>query len=65
MLAALLPCERVQKSVNDLAAVQVSVLIIGAGPTGLGAATRLQQHGHHDWLLVDQVTTKACSAAVF
>eukprot|EP00775_Hariotina_reticulata_P011365 gene11365-11514_t len=33
---------------------QVSTLIIGAGPTGLGAATRLQQHGKSDWLLVDQ-----------
>lgn len=34
---------------------QVSVLIVGAGPTGLGAATRLQQHGRTDWLLIDQV----------
>lgn len=33
---------------------KVSVLIIGAGPTGLGAATRLHQHGHSDWLLLDQ-----------
>jgi 2-polyprenyl-6-methoxyphenol hydroxylase-like FAD-dependent oxidoreductase len=31
------------------------VLVIGAGPTGLGAATRLHQHGSKDWLLVDQV----------
>jgi phytoene dehydrogenase-like protein len=31
----------------------VGVLIIGGGPTGLGAATRLQQHGREDWLLVD------------
>lgn len=31
----------------------VGVLIIGAGPTGLGAATRLHQHGKKDWLLVD------------
>ena len=29
------------------------VVIIGAGPTGLGAATRLHQHSFQDWLLVD------------
>ncbi|GBF94912.1 hypothetical protein Rsub_08155 [Raphidocelis subcapitata] len=33
---------------------KVSILVLGAGPTGLGAATRLQQHGHEDWLLLDQ-----------
>lgn len=33
---------------------QVGVLVIGAGPTGLGAATRLNQHGYEDWLLIDQ-----------
>ena len=32
----------------------VDILIIGAGPTGLGAATRLNQLGHHDWLIFDQ-----------
>lgn len=32
---------------------QVDILIVGAGPTGLGAATRLKQHKHEDWLLVD------------
>jgi thioredoxin reductase len=37
--------------------LQVGVLIIGAGPTGLGAATRLHQHGLKDWLLIDQVKT--------
>ena len=30
-------------------------MIIGAGPTGLGAATRINQHGHKDWLIIDQV----------
>jgi protoporphyrinogen oxidase len=30
------------------------VVILGAGPTGLGAATRLQQLGHHDWILIDR-----------
>jgi cation diffusion facilitator CzcD-associated flavoprotein CzcO len=34
---------------------QVSVLVLGAGPTGLGTATRLQQHGFEDWLIVDKV----------
>ena len=29
------------------------VVIIGAGPTGLGAATRFNQLRHDDWLLVD------------
>lgn len=31
------------------------MLIIGSGPTGLGAATRLNQLGHPNWLLVDKV----------
>ena len=35
---------------------QVGVLIIGAGPMGLGAATRLHQHGKTDWLLIDQAS---------
>jgi hypothetical protein len=38
--------------------LQVSVLIIGAGPTGLGAATRLNQLGSKDWLLIDQVSCR-------
>lgn len=33
---------------------KVGVLIIGSGPTGLGAATRLNQLGHPSFLLVDQ-----------
>ena len=32
---------------------KVDILILGAGPTGLGAATRLKQHKFEDWLLVD------------
>ena len=27
------------------------IVILGAGPTGLGAAWRLQQLGHEDWEL--------------
>ena len=34
---------------------QVGVLVIGSGPTGLGAATRLHQLGHPSWLLIDKV----------
>ncbi|KAK9815579.1 hypothetical protein WJX72_006193 [[Myrmecia] bisecta] len=33
---------------------KVGVLVVGAGPTGLGAATRINQHGLKDWLLIDQ-----------
>lgn len=42
--------------------LQISVLIVGAGPTGLGAATRLNQLGHPSWLLVDAVS--ACAVKV-
>lgn len=41
---------------------QVSILVLGAGPTGLGASTRLQQHGHTDWLLLDQVRARRGAA---
>uniref|UniRef100_A0A7S3R1H1 Amine oxidase domain-containing protein n=1 Tax=Dunaliella tertiolecta TaxID=3047 RepID=A0A7S3R1H1_DUNTE len=33
---------------------KVDILILGTGPTGLGAATRLNQLGHEDWLIIDQ-----------
>ena len=33
--------------------IDVEILVIGAGPTGLGAATRLHQHNHPSWLIVD------------
>jgi succinate dehydrogenase/fumarate reductase flavoprotein subunit len=46
-----------------LALSQVKILILGAGPTGLGAATRLQQHGEHDWLLLEQVRTRHSACA--
>ncbi len=36
---------------------QVGVLVVGAGPTGLGAATRLHQLGYDDFLLIDKVRT--------
>lgn len=32
---------------------EIDVLIIGSGPTGLGAATRLNQHRHDSWMVVD------------
>lgn len=32
------------------------MLIVGSGPTGLGAATRLNQLGHPSWMLVDQAS---------
>ena len=31
----------------------IDILIIGAGPTGLGAAARLSQQGHTDWRLLE------------
>ncbi|XP_078484452.1 uncharacterized protein LOC100178869 [Ciona intestinalis] len=34
-------------------AAQVDVIIIGGGPTGLGAAYRLKQYGYENWLLLD------------
>ena len=37
----------------SVAIESVDVLIVGSGPTGLGAATRLHQLGKTDWLLCD------------
>jgi protoporphyrinogen oxidase len=31
----------------------VSTLIVGAGPTGLGAATKFHEFDEKDWLLVE------------
>ncbi len=33
--------------------LETDILILGAGPTGLGAAWRLSQLGHRDWLLCE------------
>lgn len=33
--------------------LEVDVAIIGAGPTGIGAAKRLQQLGSQSWCMVD------------
>jgi protoporphyrinogen oxidase len=33
--------------------ITVKVLVVGSGPTGLGAASRLEQHSIDSWLLVD------------
>ena len=29
------------------------LVIVGAGPTGLGAAHRLQERGHDDWVVLE------------
>lgn len=34
--------------------MKVNILILGAGPTGLGAAWRLNELGRSDWLLLDR-----------
>ncbi|KAK8104926.1 hypothetical protein PG999_008285 [Apiospora kogelbergensis] len=40
-----------------MAEINVDVLVIGAGPTGLGAAKRLQQTNLASWLIVDSNQT--------
>ena len=32
---------------------EVDILVVGSGPTGLGAASRLNQLGVNNWLLID------------
>src|SRR5437588_12945856 len=41
------------------------VLILGAGPTGLGAAWRLHELGHADWLLLERAPYAGGLAASF
>ena len=42
------------KKEKSIVMIKIKFLIIGAGPTGLGAAWRLHERGITDWLLVDQ-----------
>ncbi|KAJ3003213.1 hypothetical protein HKX48_001872 [Thoreauomyces humboldtii] len=44
-------------SENHRPASEVDVLIVGAGPTGLGAAKRLNQLGSQSWLVADSFET--------
>ena len=37
---------------EKMAEKEVDVLVLGAGPCGIGAAHRLNQNGHEDWLLM-------------
>ena len=41
------------------------ILILGAGPTGLGAAWRLHELGHADWLLLERAPYAGGLAASF
>jgi UDP-galactopyranose mutase len=45
--------------------VKVEVLIVGAGPTGLSAARRLDQTGRDDWLLLEREGAPGGLAASF
>jgi protoporphyrinogen oxidase len=44
---------------------QPHILIVGAGPTGLGAAWRLHELGHHAWKLIDVSDVPGGLAASF
>jgi protoporphyrinogen oxidase len=44
---------------------ETSLLILGAGPTGLGAARRLQELGRKDWLLLEAGNQSGGLAASF
>lgn len=33
--------------------MSMRIIVLGAGPTGIGAAWRLAEHAHPDWLLID------------
>jgi protoporphyrinogen oxidase len=41
-------------STNRISAVADSIVILGAGPTGLGAAYRLAELGHSDWAIFER-----------
>ena len=41
------------------------IVIIGAGPTGLGAAWRLQERGHHAWSLYESASHEGGLASSF
>jgi protoporphyrinogen oxidase len=45
--------------------VKKTILIIGSGPTGLGAARRLQELGQSDWLILEAGTEAGGLAASF
>ena len=40
----------------------VDLLIVGGGPTGMGAAKRLMYHGKTSWLLVDALPVPGARA---
>lgn len=43
----------------------MKIVIIGAGPCGLGAARRLEEHGHDDWVLFERESYAGGLAASF
>ena len=44
--------------------IVVDVLLIGGGPTGMGAAKRLLYHGKTSWLLVDALPVPGVSKLI-